>query len=78
MTTSHVSVSTLGALPHVTNTVRAPMVWARDSATRTYGVVPLAAMPTTTSRFVTPAVSIAVAPAFASSSAPSALFTSAG
>ena len=77
MMTSHVSASTFGGAAQVTSTVLAPRVCARDSADRTYGVVPLAAIPTTTSRLVTAAVSIAAAPALTSSSAPSALFTSA-
>src|SRR4029077_20571538 len=76
--TSHVSAKTFGGVEQVTRIVLAPSVWARASALRTYGVVPLAAMPTTTSRFVTAAVSIAAPPAFTSSSAPSALLTSAG
>src|SRR5204863_6183296 len=77
MMTSHVSARTLGGAEHVTRTVLAPMVCARPNAARTYGVVPLAAIPTTTSNFVTPAVSTAAIPALMSSSAPSALFTSA-
>ena len=51
--------------------MRAPSVWARDSAARTYGVVPLAAMPTTTSFGPTRRASISPSPAFTSSSAPS-------
>src|SRR6266849_3110488 len=78
MIASHVAARTFGGVEQVTRTVLAPRVWARESAIRTYGVVPLAAMPTTTSRFVTAAVSIAAPPAFTSSSAPSALLTSAG
>jgi hypothetical protein len=45
--------------------------WARPSAARTYGVVPLAAMPTTTSFPPTRRSSMALTPAFTSSSAPS-------
>src|SRR5206468_12325176 len=78
MMTSQVSARTCGGFEQVTSTVLAPSVCARDKAIRTYGVVPLAAIPTTTSRFVTPAVSTAAPPALTSSSAPSALFTSAG
>ena len=73
MTTSQVSASCLGGSEQETSTVFAPIVWARDRAARTNGVVPLAAMPTTTSRGVTCASSIAAIPAFTSSSAPSAL-----
>src|SRR6267378_2536481 len=61
--TSHVSANTLGGVEHVTRIVPAPSVCARASAARTYGVVPLAAIPTTTSRLVTAAVSIAAAAA---------------
>src|ERR1051325_6470588 len=60
ITTSHVSARTLGGVAQVRSTVLAPSVCALPSAARTYGVVPLAAIP-----------------AFTSSSAPSALFTSA-
>ena len=58
--------------------MRAPRVWARESAARTKGVVPLAAMPTTTSSGPTRRASISPMAAFTSSSAPSTERTSAG
>src|SRR5881392_3644483 len=77
MSTSQVSANTLGGVEQVTRIVCAPNVCARASAARTKGVVPLAAIPTTTSSLDTFAPSIAAAPAFTSSSAPSTLLTSA-
>src|SRR2546426_825518 len=62
MMTSHVSANTLGGVEHVTRIAQT----LGASAARTYGEVPLAAIPTTTSRFVTAAVSIAAAPALTS------------
>ena len=73
--TSQVSARILGGGEHDTSPVAAPMVWARPSAARTNGVVPLAAMPITTSCLVTRCASMAAMPALTSSSAPSALFT---
>ena len=58
--------------------MRAPSAWARPSAARTKGVVPLAAMPTTTSAADTFRSSMAAMPASRSSSAPSIDVTSAG
>ena len=58
--------------------MRAPSVWARESAARTNGVVPLAAMPTTTSLAPTWRASISPRPALTSSSAPSIDLISAG
>ena len=77
ITTSHVAVSCAGGSEQESSAVRAPSVWARVNALRTNGVVPLAAIPTTTSRGVTAAVSMAAAPALTSSSAPSMERTSA-
>ena len=77
MRTSHVSTSTRGGSEQERSPVPAPIVCARDSAARTNGVVPLAAMPRTKSAGATRTWSIAAMPAFTSSSAPSALFTSA-
>jgi len=76
ISTSHVSASTCGGSEHESKPVSAPIVCARESAARTNGVVPLAAMPSTKSSGVTRALSIASAPAFTSSSAPSRPFTS--
>src|SRR5438445_487305 len=73
ITTSHVAVSWAGGSEHDTSPVFAPSVCARDSALRTNGVVPLAAIPMTTSLGPTRAESTAAAPALTSSSAPSAL-----
>ena len=78
MRTSHVSTRTRGGSEHDTSPVVAPMVCARDSAARTNGVVPLAAIPITKSPGATRAWSIAATPAFTSSSTPSLLRTSAG
>ena len=77
ISTSHVSARILGGSEQETRPVTAPAVWARDRAARTNGVVPLAAMPRTKSFEPTPAFSIAWAPRFTSSSAPSRLFTKA-
>src|SRR5947208_2949299 len=77
ISTSHVSTSTRGGSEHDTSPVVAPIVCARDSAARTNGVVPLAAMPRTKTAGVTRAWSIAAIPALTSSPAPSALFSSA-
>ena len=49
MSTSQVARSTWGGSEHDTRPVVAPIVWARDRAARTKGVVPLAAMPSTKS-----------------------------
>ena len=49
MQTSQVSRSSAGGSEQDTSAVRAPRACARASAARTKGVVPLAAMPTTTS-----------------------------
>ena len=78
MVASQVSRSSLGGSEQVTIAVRAPRVCARESAARTNGVVPLAAMPTTTSSGPTRLASISPMAAFTSSSAPSTDFTSAG
>src|SRR5437879_1931557 len=78
ISTSQVPVSSCGGSEQDTRPVTAPSVCARDSAARTNGVVPLAAMPRTKSRGSTRSRSIAAAPASTSSSAPSWLFTSAG
>ena len=67
-----------GGAVQLRNTVRAPSAWARPSAARTNGVVPLAAMPTTTSVAPTRRSSTAAMPASRSSSAPSTDLTSAG
>ena len=78
MQTSQVSRSSRGGSEQETSPVRAPSVCARASAARTKGVVPLAAMPTTTSSGPTRRASISPIPAFTSSSAPSIDRTSAG
>ncbi len=75
ISTSHVSTRTFGGSEQERRPVAAPIVWARDSAARTNGVVPLAAMPSTKSGGDTRARSIASIPAFTSSSAPSRPFT---
>ena len=78
MQTSHVSRSSAGGSEQETRAVRAPSACARPSAARTNGVVPLAAMPITTSLLLTRRASISPMPALTSSSAPSIDFTSAG
>ena len=62
MQTSQVSRRSLGGSEQVTSAVRAPSAWARPSAARTNGVVPLAAMPTTTSSGPTRRASISPMP----------------
>ena len=78
MQTSQVSRISCGGSVQLRKTVRAPRVCARPSAARTNGVVPLAAMPTTTSFSLIRRSSMAAMPALRSSSAPSMDFTSAG
>jgi hypothetical protein len=71
MQMSQLSRSSRGGSEHDRNTVRAPSTWARARAAPTYGVVPLAAMPTTTSFLPTPREFTSRSPAPVSSSAPS-------
>ena len=75
--TSQVSARICGGSEHESRPVTAASVCARPSAARTNGVVPLAAIPRTKSLGMTAASSMARAPAFTSSSAPSKPLTSA-
>src|SRR5204862_217694 len=74
----HHAPATAGGSEQVRNTVLAPRAWARPSAARTNGVVPLAAMPTTVSFDPTRRASISAMAALGSSSAPSTDLSSAG
>ena len=62
MVTSQRSSSSSGGSEQVRKTVRAPRACARAKAPRTKGVVPLAAMPTTTSLLPTSSASICPLP----------------
>ena len=75
--TSTVAAISAGGVLQVRNAVRAPSSRERARAARTNGVVPLAAMPITTSRSETVSSFTASAPATSSSSAPSWLRSSA-